>query len=269
MSYDVFLRGAEGIGYTASDLYTFFQGRALRNGSYRVMPLGVSYESRDTQVYFAIDLAAHGGQNVATLRVNVPRPHVFALEVAAEMETICKVLRLRVEDPQPGGISGRSWSSREFLRGYERANRRACGETSWPIAAAVMERTWQWNRTAPEMQRATRCFVPNVLYGTERDRAVTYCVWGDAMPIHLPEVDWVVIARRALARGPNGAMESAAVAYGAARELLSRFEARDAPHRHHVLDYDETPREIDAFVRSLEPSRLPFSKIAFDRLRAA
>lgn len=278
MSYDLTLSADPSRPYTPGDLRTFLT--AWHRGLYRIAESHAVYENVDTGVRFALDLAVQTG--IAVVRVPLGRPHPFGVEAAREIASLCRALGLTVDDPQPEGIEGESFSSPQFLRGYERANAWAArahatlpassvGLDGLPLAVpasrAAIERAWQWNdavRTRQERRAVT--FVANLFHGMHDARLVTFAVWGDAMAILLPETDYVVVARQRYSSQP-GRVQHFAVPWN---ELprAGRVTSDDVVEPHAEYRYVEPPAELVRWLGALTSAsaELPFRPVAFERL---
>ncbi len=234
MSYDLFLRARGGAPLDRDAFERFFRARRR----YRVEAGHAQYENDDTGVYFSFDHDAHG---TVAFNLNDFRPHVFALEAEPELAAFVAAFDPAVEDPQVDGMGEGPYSAEGFLRGWSAGNRVAHraflehgGDRSGllTLPAATIERHWRWNLARAELsaELGDAVFVPKIRYFREHGRCVASVMWGDAVPIALPEVDRVVLVRDELRTVADGDRPAFAVVDGAeARAQLGHFPVRPGP----------------------------------------
>ena len=228
-----------------------------------------------------MDLDARAGLGLAVMRIPLGRPHPFGTEAAREVDRLCRALGLSVHDPQPEGVEGENFSTAEFLRGYERANAWAVRThaslpdgfvgldglpCSVPAPRAAIARIWAWNDAVRARQeRRGVTFVANALLGWQDGRLFTFAVWGDAMSILLPEVDFVVIARAQLA-AQRGRTEHAVVPW--CDLPLGSVMSDDVDTPHAEYRHAEPPAELIRWFGGLAATAtgVPFRQLPFERL---
>lgn len=227
MSYDLFFRTRTGHPpLTAEAFQTWFQERP----HYTVSGGEAAYANESTGVSFTFNFnfedevelledGEDGGEPERTtlhaaFTLNYLRPRFFALEAEPELAAFVEHFELEVEDPQTNGMGSGPYSREAFLRGWNTGNAfasrailqqegNAPGERPPSLPAEQLERLWRWNHARAGLQKelGEGVFVPRISLALEQGRLVTYAVWGDAIPIALPEVERVVLVRDELARG--------------------------------------------------------------------
>lgn len=235
MSYDLFLRGRDGAPIDRGA----FEAHLRARRHYRVEAGHAQYGNDDTGVYFHFDHDEQSG--VVAFNLNYFRPHVFALEAEPEVSAFVEALGCSVDDPQVDGMARGPYRREGFLRGWDAGNlaaHRAFLEHGGDrgglltLPAATIERYWRWNLARAELaaELGDAVFVPKVRYFQEQGRVLSSVIWGDAVPIALPEVDRVVVVRDALRTDDDGDRPAFAVVDGAAaRAQLAAFPARPGP----------------------------------------
>jgi hypothetical protein len=272
MSYDLFFRSRpESPPLTPEAFQAWFQARP----HYQVSGGEALYENEATGVHFSFNLSS--GEELeddlaleedeeepapridAAFNLNYFRPHVFALEAEPEVAAFVSHFSLEVEDPQVDGMGSGTYSREGFLRGWNAGNAfahrafRQKGEGA-PQALPLslpgerLEHIWRWNhgRTALQESLGERVFVPRISFLEERGVALSFVVWGDAIPIVLPEgIERVVLVREALATGwlfkrrQTVLLDAAAIA-----DWVRDFPVKEGVFPYRLLDYQRPPREL-------------------------
>lgn len=229
MSYDLFFRTRTGHPpLTAEAFQAWFQERP----HYTVSGGEAVYANESTGVSFTFNFASEdelegvegdeGAEDSdepvpdlhAAFNLNYLRPRFFALEAEPELAAFVEHFELEVEDPQTNGMGSGPYSREAFLRGWNTGNAFAArailqqegnapNERPPTLPAEQLERLWRWNHARAGLQKelGEGVFVPRISLALEQGRLVTYAVWGDAIPIALPQVERVVLVRDELARG--------------------------------------------------------------------
>ena len=212
--------------------------------------------------------------------VNFFRPHTFGLEAQLEVARFVKHFDLTVVDPQTNGMGEGEYSKEGFLRGWNAGNEFAyrvlvernptANYASLP--SAQLEAVWAWNYTVPRRQRdlGDQVFVPRVYFvAMAQGPPRTMLVWGDGIPILLPEVDLYLIPRKQLAPKPLPASAKSDTVLVSRAELagvLSDFKHRADALACCELFYEHTPAEIVDFVRSAKKPAEDPQMLAFDQV---
>ena len=205
MSYSLFLHFKP--RPRRADMLAYF----ARRKHYKATKDRVSYENEDTGVYFWLklqlgwDILLRRTVKSAEFEVNYNRPSFFALEAEKELSAIIGMFHPRIEDPQMHGMGDGPYSAEGFFSGWNFGNRFAIEQTASQgsdrkiatMPAAALRAAWEWNFDCAERRekRNLQNYVPTILFWRIDGRACRIVVWGESMPIQLPRVDYVVVAR--------------------------------------------------------------------------
>jgi hypothetical protein len=276
MSYDLTFRVPAGAPVpTATELEAYFRGRPW----YQVQGRQAVYGNEDTGVYFSFDLVEPSedeeqGAAGLSFNVNYMRPSIFGLEAERELSALVARFSLEVHDPQIGGMGRGAYSPAGFLSGWNTGNEFACVSIvaqvkkdagsegslfNTVLPSAELERCWRWNVARGDLQRelGDDVFVPRISF-LRRDGGIrSFVVWGDAMPVALPDVDVLMLVRQQLAPRRLFLFKPQDVAIARFSELaplLALGTAVAAPVPHRVFRWDAPP----AAVRDFFTARTPF-----------
>lgn len=214
MSYELFFsqqKQVEPPDYT--EFVAFFQDRK----NYLLEENHAHYQNVDSGIYFYFEFDADLPERdkdeqlqeanfkliPIVFDIHLFRPHVFALEAADELEAFINHFELHVVDPQSEGMGEGLFNRAEFLQGWNHSNAFAveaiCDqhpEHPFPCTpAARIKQYWRWNM-ARENYEATldgEAYVPKFNFIWVDDQVHTAVIWGDAGPLALPEVDFVIL----------------------------------------------------------------------------
>ncbi len=215
-----------------------------------------------------------------SLNVNYFRPHTFGLEAQLELALFVKHFELTVVDPQNSGMGEGEYSREGFLRGWNAGNEVAYEAlvernptATYPsLPVAQLEAAWLWNYSVPTRQRdvGDNVFVPRIFFvALGHGPPLTAAVWGDGIPVLLPDVDFYFLPRKRLAPKPLPSSAKPELTHSTRAELaplLSGFKKSSDALTWYQLDYLDTPAEIERFVRQARlPAERP-TRLAFDRV---
>lgn len=282
MSYDLFFSRRDGGPLSLRDFSAFFRGRAR----WELKEHQAWYSNEDTGVYFSFDYEGASERiederpaSDVAFNMNFFRPPFFALEAAPEIATFVSHFDLLVHDPQVQGMGEGEYSEEGFLRGWNAgnyfghriiANQQQEKERLHSYPESRLFEAWKWNHQRERIQNAMHedVFVPRIMFFEIDGAAMSAVVWGDAIPILIPEVDVVLIARQQLAprRLFRRRPDAAAIPIGELSALLNAFPVSDQPLRHRRVIYDRPPEEIVQFVRSLEPDTAAIKGLPIDQV---
>jgi hypothetical protein len=278
VSYDLFFSPKEGAPPPAADdVRAWFAARP----HYDVSEEQAVYENDDTGVYFVFEPAeGDAGEDEGgwTFNINFARPHVFGLEAEPELTAFVRQFGWDVVDPQDGGMEDGTYTPEGFLAGWNSGNEFGIGamlshggleQTDHvTLPRAEVARIWKWNLGRATLQERVGgdVFVPPILVVKQDGRARSMTVWGDAMPIALPEVEIVacmreeLAPRRLLVRRPDMAL----LPYRALGVLLrhARRVAEPAPH---LVFAPQQPAVVD-FFRAATPHPGELEAVSFDHV---
>ena len=273
MSYDLlFGQQTEQPSFSWGDFQRYFGERA-----YTLSDRQALYESEDTEVYFSFDFhepdtdlsaseeVPNAGAIPVAFNLNYFRPHVFGLEAEPEVAAFVNAFNLTVFDPQ-GEMESSEYSAEGFLRGWNAGNEFAYrailsqgGDRELhSLPRDRIEAVWRWNHARQARQQAgdDAYFVPKIFF-TAGPVVRTAAVWGDGMPILLPQVDLVLIARQELAprRWFRAAPDVAVLTWPEAERLLRPFATIPGDPSERLLQYDQPPAQLEQALRALAPAR--------------
>jgi hypothetical protein len=250
------------------------------------------YADEDTGVYFSFDVGAvdddpdpvepAGDGLVPTclsFNINYFRPHVFGLEAVQELAAVADRFALLVDDPQVHGMGRGAFASAGFLAGWDAGNLAAhrallssAHDGHVPLAhhslpAATLERAWRWNHGRQALQDALGdVFVPKISFVQQGGAARTFAVWGDAIPVALPDVDLLVLVRDELAprRLFRKTRDLCLVATSDAEPLLRRGRRVGGPSAHTLFERVDLTA-VD-FFRGRAPYAAPLEGLPQDQV---
>ncbi len=207
MSYSLFLHFKPRL--RRADILDYF----ARRRHYKLAKTRVSYGNEDTGVYFWFQLSLGWDfllrRTVKSLEfeLNYNRPSFFGLEAEQELSDFIDAFHPRIEDPQMEGLGTGAYSRDGFLRGWNFGNRLAIGQIATEgserkiatMPAAALRAAWEWNyRCADQREkRKQQSYVPSILFWRIDGRVCRVAAWGESIPILLPRVDYVFVAREA------------------------------------------------------------------------
>jgi len=278
MSHDLFFTKPR---IPIEDFVGHFAGRAgyeLANGQ-------AFYRNEDTGVYFSFQHfgteagRAEETEHSASFNLNYCRPNFFGLEAVSEVLDFVQRFQFSVHDPQGRDWEVGSFSEDAFLESWDRANAGACKmlmlredpSRVWSLPKQQLEAIWRWNlnRQKRESELPEDVGVPKVVLGIHEGRIGSVALWPDGVPGLIPEVDFLVAVRVALAprklfRGrikdrciiPIGAARSVLAPYGSTAHSLAAFR----------IDGPESPQAVLDFIRSLEPATTVPKFVPFDQV---
>ncbi|MGE0707862.1 MAG: hypothetical protein AB7N76_12865 [Planctomycetota bacterium] len=211
MSYDLWFKAERPV--TARELRAYFGERP----HFEVDEERAFYENPDTSVYFSFELGdeQEEGRLPVAFNVNYYRPHVFGLEAEVELTRFVERFGLTVDDPQADGMGEGAYSPDGFLRGWNAGNAfghqailgRHPEESPLTLPAAELERWWSWNYLRNGLMQEFEGtlaggFVPTAMFlvfPDEPERVQVCAVWGEAIPIALPQgLDQVILVGEGL-----------------------------------------------------------------------
>lgn len=277
MSYSLFLHFKPRL--RRQDLLAYF----ARRRHYKAAKDRVSYQNEDTGVYFWLklrcsrDILLRRTVVTAEFEINYNRPSFFGLEAERELSAIIGAFHPRIEDPQMHGMDEGPYSGEGFLRGWNFGNQFAIGQATpdkskiATMPAADLHAAWQWNIDCADRRekRDRHNYVPTILFWQIDGRARRVVIWGEAMPIQLPHVDYVVVAREV-----SGKLQGGLASWAEVVELTKRA-GFDASKETLELRYLVPPPMIAHWVANIPLidlkayERLHPGQILDEELRAA
>jgi hypothetical protein len=287
VSYDLFFRSRnKEARFSREDFVRHFTDRP----HYQVKDDQAWYGNQDSGVYFTFDYndrteaQEEDDETDASLlpvafNLNYFRPHPFALEAEPEVAAFVRAFDLTVSDPQMSGMGDDGEYSREgFLSGWNHGNAfgyQAIGGQDPTLKfstmpAARIEAAWRWNFNREARQAATGegAFVPLMFFLDVNGEIQTGVAWGDGIPILLPAVDLVLVARQRLA--PKGWFRSkqdiVVFSWKEIEPIAQRFRKAEGALECFELFYQDTPADIDQVIREKQPPKALPTAVTFDKV---
>jgi hypothetical protein len=219
------------------------------------------YRHPDTSAYFFVRLRS--GRNMllqravatAEFEVNYFRPSFFGVEAEKELAAFVVAFRPRIDDPQMYGMGSGPYSRDAFLKAWNFGNVFSTHDvlSSAPdcdlpsLPEDVLRAVWEWNYLRPERSETfeNSAFVPGIRLFRIDGRPRRVVVWGQGMPILLPQVDHVLVGREV-----SGEPHFGLVPWSDVLEVLrhTRFDTTKDPI---TLHYFKTPQPIAEWVANV------------------
>ncbi len=280
MSYDLFFRSrSPDRSISHSQFVEYFRGR----DRFQVKKAQAFYSNECTGNYFLFEYSESGSEDDGllpiTFNLNYFRPHVFGLEAEPELHAFVDEFDLLVSDPQNEGMGNGEYSGESFLSGWNAGNdfshnailsQHGAEAVRFSLPGDVIERCWTWNkeRDSRQAEVGQEFFVPRIFFLEHEGEARSAVIWGDAIPIAIPEIDVIVMARHELA--PRGLLwrkkDHSLVPYSEVAALLAGFPEVTDPIPHQLLRYTDPPKQLVDFFRGLPPGKTPIPFISFDEV---
>lgn len=275
MSYDLYLKPRTG----AVDQRKIFAYFSLRQNC-EVNPPQVWYKNEDTGVYFVFEMRnekeAEETENYPiAININYIRPSYFIMEAEPQITAFIREFDMVVSDPQMHGMGEAEYDAELLKSGWNHGNDFACSAVlrdpknrskTLSLPSATLLKAWSWNLTRQRLQNdlGEAKFVPRVMFILLDGAVRTVAVWPDGIPIAVPDVDYLVVPRKQLARRQLfwRVEDTAVVALKDALPMLQKHGRSDA-HGTLILDYSTPKGEIAKYVTSL-----PANKHALEGLPA-
>ncbi|MGH8193776.1 MAG: hypothetical protein ACREQ8_05145 [Woeseiaceae bacterium] len=284
MSYDLLFLSDSEQSIPDRDL---FREHFARRAFYQVGQDQAVYENPDTGVYFIFDLVSEALEDEPpswlAFTLNFYRPHYFALEAVPELQAVIDRTSGMVLDPQDGDPAPRPFSTEQFLKNWNHGNEQAYrimpeeerkqGLRSDHLAysTSLLEGVWRWNwnRQRQQGQLGDDVFVPRISFISLERKVQSTAVWTDAIPVHLPEVDTVLIYRDELRKrqwfgGFGGAPDLALVPWRDLEARLLDYPREDGSMPFRNISYPRAPEPLTDYLRSLPPVNPKPSMLAMD-----
>ncbi|MFT3807264.1 hypothetical protein [Arenimonas sp.] len=261
-----------------------FEEYFRRRPHYRLEATQAWYENQDTGVYFHFDLQQaddgdEGEHYPVAFNINYFRPRHFIREAEPEVRAFIQHFDLLVADFQTNGMGEGEYASEKLLAGWDHGNELAFsvvlgkGEGERPNVlhqpTEVIERVWRWNLDRERVQSTLDedKFVPLVMFFRLDGELVTGCVWPDGIPMVLPPVDVLCLARKQLA--PRRLFRKVEdMVFVRWQDVLPVFQKFGNSGADGVvtLDYLTAPPEVAKFFRSFPARRENVSLVSAENV---
>lgn len=259
MSYDLFMKPKN------EDVpIQRFQSYFAERDNYLVEGSQVSYQNKDTGVYFFFEYQdkQEGEEEYFPLAFNMNyfRPTFFVQEAEPEVKELISSFDLTVDDPQSNGMGTGEYSSEKFISGWSHGNEfgyrsilKSNPEVN-TLPTQALEEAWAWNRNKENLQMSVTedVFVPSIMLFKYQGEVITACVWPDAIPSILPPVDILLIGRKELAtRRLLKKVEDMAIGVWSDIQPLLDTHKTKMHGNAYYLSYPSVPSEIKKVVQGL------------------
>lgn len=261
MSYDLFLKPKTG-AISRSDFEGYFKERK----NYKVENDQAWYENNETGVYFVFEFNDEESTEESedyypiSFNMNYFRPSFFALEAEPEVSKFINHFGMVIDDPQIDGMRNGVYAPSDFVAGWNKGNEFGyqsilgqAGEVK-TLPTSTLENTWKWNYGRESLQSSITedVFIPRIMFVIYKGKTVTACVWPDAIPSVIPEVDILLIQRKELAvRKLFTKKEDMAIgSWLQLSPLISKFSSKSVGGGSYLF-YQKVPTEIEKAIKAL------------------
>ena len=278
MSYDLYFKPNKE-SFNHEDFLRYFEAR----NNYQCEHGQAWYQNEDTGVYFVFEWQdedeepeEEGERHPVAFNMNYYRPPYFVYEAEPEVSAFVDAFSMTVEDPQSDGMGVGDYDSTKFISGWSHGNEfgySAILKEDTDVGILPQDRLhslWQWNYRKEEFQESVvdDVFVPQIMILKYQGRVITACVWPDAIPAVLPNVDFLIIGRDELA--PSHLLENeedTALGSWEDFETLIINHKTKMQNDGYYLSYEVVPQYIQTAVKALpsldfdELERLPYDQV--------
>lgn len=200
------------------------------------------YADIDTGVVFEFAWADADPVEAVTFELQLGRPTVYGREVAEELEAFADAFDARLDVEQ-------------IRSEWDAANRDAFeeGDIEHTVADEQLEAAWRWNRVRRELMEELggSTFVPRILFFRADGAIRRGVVWPDAIPLALPEVDFVLVSVPEHAAPSQDASRAHRVPYEEFVEAAEPVvDEHDDPVAHLQLLWSEAPTDVVETITS-------------------
>jgi len=239
----------------------------------------VIYENADTGVGFYLEYMHEdnkGDPNVRSdgvyrvvLCVEYCQPDFFFVEALYEIYDLVQHEDIVVYDPQISGIlGGGAFDDKKLFDNWKDCNLDAVQEYIMSLGpemddvpvmpTSALKVMWKWNYDIGHLREMLdeKMQIPTIQIVEFDGEDLTAVIWKDGASIAIPYVDIIVFARRkggAETSSDNDQnYEFCAIDYEEVKPLIKKYSKRNFANAF-LLEYDKTPKEIEAFIAELDP----------------
>ncbi|UXD87263.1 hypothetical protein [Thalassolituus hydrocarboniclasticus] len=275
MSYDLFLKPKSG-DLSKQQFDSYFQGR----DRYNLEGSQAWYQNDATGVYFVFEYQESEDDEPdyypIAFNMNYFRPTYFVKEAESEVIDFISKFDLEVDDPQTNGMGSGDFNVDKFRGGWLHGNE--FGYQSilkdhpevFCLPTKKLEDCWAWNKNKESQQEHVTddVFVPSIILLNYEGRAVTACVWPDAIPSIIPPVDILLIGRKELApRKLFKKVEDMAIGgWDSVKPILEKHKVRMEGDAYYLY-YQSVPIEIKKYIKTLKAFDISsLERLSFDQV---
>lgn len=226
------------------------------------------YHNEDTQVYFSAEISELGTMETDArtlfepgcyISLNYRRPSIFCMELVRHLDYLDKNIGIEIYDPQSDNKDLTAYDRESVRWSWEAGNRMALAavppntETA-VVPGAMLKRAWDWNFHLQVLRNRVgeRVFVPRMGITLLNGQPLTVSVWGDGMPVILPETDMVILGRDKLR--PRSIFPKSAdlgwCEWTTLFDVVRPFARRDEYSGAWMVEYDKLPPAIVKLYRA-------------------
>ena len=263
----VVLHAAPNGGDLPAAVRRWCDGRTWWSGS----PERIIYDNTDSGCCFSIrlsgfpdtepdNLALVAGPDQVVARLRTLQPPVYPDEVGEELAGLVRALGLRMSlpddpDPTPG-----PWSLSRVLLAWRTTHRRVLND--WlanpdrlrvgRLPAARIKQVWEWNRRLRETDASEDedVHVARVSYADLGAGILTWASWPNAIPILLPQVDFILAGEGFVVGEPISNVRTTWVPWSSLSTIVARYPLQPGFPWVHRLVYDQAPSDLVAALAS-------------------
>ena len=288
MSFELTLVASDPKLFPSLEEYAkFFSGRFdhfewLKDGlpTYEINATQAYFENKNTSVSFLFDyfLEMEDPEDPTPFpniqfSISSVCPHFYALEARYELEALVDAFDLRLFDQSLGKIV--KFDADLFTDCWRQAcdlSVKSLGGTKGfeVIGRELLEIAWLWNRAIPDMYESSfgtySAFIPRIFFFKQRRRYCSAVIWGDAMAIRIPVVDYILVCRREIDNLPKGRVNQSLISRGEILDVLGEFPVVYEPYEHVLVDYESPPPELVERIRNLKVHRGSVPLLNYDKI---
>lgn len=281
MSYDLYFRQKpETDPLTEERFLSYFSKRP----HYQVDVSQARYNNEDTGVYFLFETCSDGELIQEekllpfTFNINYCRPHIFGLEAEPEVNAFISQFDLAVYNPQSEDIIDDPYSSDSFLKSWNEGNHSGYksmfsqkkGSNSIDmLPGEQIETYWKWNLKRDHLQNSLEepMFVPKIMFLRINGQIKSFVAWPDGIPITLPRVDRVLVARKKYAPKKRWLKQkdNILLTWKDIEPTIGDFPFIET-EAYFRLNYSKPTKNIADLIRSQSPFNKPLQGIAPDSI---
>ena len=274
MAYEVFLKLKDRDLSLDSFQDLFSRRKNCRaNGDEQVI-----YENPDTGVGFYFEYMHEEKKGEANVRadgvyrvalcVEYCQPAFFFVEALYEIFDLVEQEGFVVYDPQIGGRAGGGvFDDKKLFENWIECNILAVHDYMMSLGPEMddvpvmpygtLREMWKWNYSIESLRKTLdkKMQIPTIQCVEFEGEDLTAVIWKEGDPIAIPYVDVVIFARRknnSKADDKNQDYEFCAIDYEDVKPLIEKYSESFFMNAF-LLDYDETPKEIEKFITAQDP----------------
>lgn len=234
--------------------------------AYEINSTQAYYENEKTSVSFLFDYCSEAedpkdSRQFPNIQFSMSSlcPHFYALEAGYELQALVNAFDLRLFDESEGKIV--KFDFELFIDYWSQACDfavKSLGGTNGfdVVGRELLEDAWLWNRAIPDMYESSfgaySAFIPRISIFKQRRTYYSAIIWGDAMAVRIPVVDYILVCRREIDNLPRDRLNQSLVSRSDLLDILVDFPVVYEPYEHVLVDYESPPHELVDRIRNLK-----------------